>query len=384
MLQTRANGLALMPVLKANAYGHSAEIIAKLCEAHLSEREVPYLLVARVGEARALRRAGVKRSLLVLSEFSGEDLNLDWPANTELVLDSMADVQSLRKASKQVRAVIAGVQLNLDTGMNRLGFRVADRPQLAAELLQIARDLQQLGLRVTGLMTHLARGEEDPTICSNEQAARFVECVTQLRKLWTQDLGDFPRWIHGANSPGVLQHVALGTPFTAVRPGLHLWGVYGAASDPHPVNLRPVAEVRAPLRQMFWVEAGEGVGYGHRFVAPRRTLIGTVSLGYADGVNRALSRAAQAPFKVGFVVAGTKVPVAGTVSMDSTMVDLTDHPQCASWSQSLARGDMPALQATWIGPGQSAEDVAAALGTISYEVLCALAQRLPRRGVKAA
>ena len=75
-LQTRAAGLALMPVLKANAYGHSAEIIAKLCEAHLSEAEVPYLLVARVGEARALRRAGIKRPLLVLSEFSGDDLTL--------------------------------------------------------------------------------------------------------------------------------------------------------------------------------------------------------------------------------------------------------------------------------------------------------------------
>lgn len=380
ILRKACGDLPMMPVIKANAYGHSAELIARICEEKIPETQNPMWVVARASEARSLRNQGLHRKILVLSEFSEEDFSVGWPARTELAIHSDGDAELVVNLPREKRKNLEAIHFNVNTGMNRLGFRIV--PDLAARLCALAEKFQGAGLRVSGLMTHLARGEEDPKVFSAQQEQAFLEFVQKLKFSWPAGAGNFPEWVHMSNSSGIARHVGCERPtFSAVRPGVALWGAWATNEEPRTIALKPVAQVRAPIRQFFWTNAGEGVGYGHRFVCKRKTLIGTVPLGYADGMSRSLSRRADEPSRVGFVVEGVRVPIVGTVSMDLTMVDLTDHPRVAEWTQALEHGQMPSVQANWIGAGQSAEDIAAALGTISYEVLCAMASRLPRRRI---
>lgn len=365
-------GLPYIPVLKADAYGHGALTIARVLEGATHERECPYFAVARVTEAAELRAGGIARALLVLSEFS--DSAQPWPSGVELVVSSAADVEFL----KAQRPRVAGVHFDVNTGMNRLGLHL--ETDLVARVASWACELAALGVPTRGLMTHLARAEDAPEILSRSQLDAFAKFVGALRAQWPREAGSFPAWIHGANSPGAAQGLgADASVFTAFRPGIHLWGCRDVPSTPARVELKPVARVHAPIRQFHLCAAGEGVGYGHRFVCARPSLLGTVALGYADGVDRRLSRRANEAWKLGFVVDGRRVPVAGTVSMDLTTVDLTDHPARAGWEQKVRRGETPEVVAEWIAPEQTAEEIAETLGTISYEVLCRLARRLPRR-----
>ena len=376
-LQASAHSLPLMPVIKADAYGHGAEIIAKICEERVPEEKNPYLVVARVTEARLLRSRGIRRRLLVLSEFSPDDFEAGWPESTDLAIHSLADVKTLLALPGEKKQSLENVQINVNTGMNRLGF--ACDPDLAPRVMAVARELRAHGIGISGLMTHLARGEDDPALCSSRQEQLFGEFLKRLRASWSAKEGKFPSFIHAANSPGILHHTAIDARiFNCARPGIALWGAWATTHDHRAVSLQPVARVSAPLRQVFWVPSGQGIGYGHRFVPRRRTLIGTVALGYADGVDRSFSRSEGEAYKVGFFIEGVKVPIVGTVSMDLTMVDLTDHPKASVWAQKTAEGSISDLTAYWICPEQSAEHIADALGTISYEVFCAMGSRLPR------
>jgi alanine racemase len=385
-LQKAFGGRPLFPVVKADAYGHGAVEISRQLEADFDARAMPYLCVARVGEAKKLRQAGVKRAILVLSHFEAADLDAEFPADTELALSSAADVKRLAALTAEARARVRGVHVEFDTGINRVGFALKEAAADARAFLPLFDELRKLGLRVNGLMTHLARGEDLPSLGSAEQMTRFETFLRRLRVGWSERAhGEFPAWIHAANSSGLARD--LGTSFaTAARPGIHLWGLWADEKDrersrPLAVAslLRPVMRVRAPFRQLFVVKKGEGVGYGHRYSAPEEVLLGTVNLGYADGVSRSLSRSADAPWKVGYVVEGARVPFAGTVSMDLTTVDLSKHPKAAGWTAAVKAGTPPELVAEWIGPGQGAEEIASALGTISYEVVCAVTTRVARR-----
>ena len=385
-MQKAYGGRSLFPVVKADAYGHGAPEICRLLEAEFNDKELPLFCVARVTEARRLRREGVKRPILVLSQFSAEELAEDFPADTELVISGFADLASLAGLKSDVRSRVSGVHIEFDTGMNRLGFPLRDHAVDPRAQLGIFEEVRRLGLNVTGLMTHLARGEDNPSLASQEQAARFETFVRRLHVSWSDRAhGTYPRWVHLANSPGIARD--LGASFAnAARPGIHLWGLWATEEDRTrsrslavSAALKPVMRVSAPLRQLFWVMRGEGVGYGHRFKAPEDMLLNTVNLGYADGVSRSLSRTHDADWKVGFVVDGTRVPVAGTVSMDLCMMDLSKHPKAEAWGRAVSAGNPPELVADWIGPGQTAEDIAGVLGTISYEVVCAATARLRRR-----
>lgn len=363
-----------MPVIKANAYGHSATLIAQILESTFAANEMPYLVVARAGEAQSLRADGVRRPLLVLSQFESDDLKT-WPAETDVVVSCADDVARLLGGS----GARPRVHLNLNSGMNRLGFRW-DRDGGSA-MTAAAERLHAAGFSIAGLMSHLARGEDEAEVLSSLQRTRFEALVADLRSRWNaKTMGTFPTWIHLANSGGTARGVRSGN---ALRPGVLLWGVCPSLAHRATfaeLGLKPVARVQAPVRQAFWTEAGEGIGYGHRYVAPRRTLVGTVCLGYADGLPRLFSRSAETPDnRAALYVGGVRCPILGIVSMDLTMIDLTDHPRRAEWEASVAT----CPPAVWIGPEQNAESIAAAAGTIPYEILCALSHRLPRRRVDA-
>ena len=368
----------LFPVIKANAYGHGSDVIALTLERFFDATRLPYVCVARLGEAVRLRQCGVRRPILVLSQFDEEEFG-EFPSDTELVVSSRRDLDIFRKLPADRRAKVAGIQIEIDTGMHRTGFGSGE------EAMEFAAALKALGLSTTGLMSHLARGEEDPALLSAAQCSAFGNLVKHVLASWGARVGGAaPKWIHVANSPGILRHQGE-TMTNAARPGLHLYGAWANCADRALADavlsgerLKPVMRVKGPLRQIQVVPAGDGVGYGHRFRCTRERLIGTFNLGYADGVPRSLSRAEKDDWTVGLAVEGHRVPFAGTVSMDLVMVDLSDHPKANEWRSALSAGRFPLVEAEWLGPGQPVEDVADALGTISYEVFCALPSRLPR------
>jgi alanine racemase len=378
VLQNISGGLALFPVLKADAYGHGAVLSALIFEQGFRRFEVPYFCVARMREAHELRAAGIRRPLLVLSQFAAEDFETGLPLETDVVVHSWEDLALLESVSPERLQHLRSIHINLNTGMNRLGFRLHQTKDIERLLAELAT-LTGRGIRVSGLMTHLARAEENPEFLSNDQVRRFEECVSEIRRLWNDEMhGQFPQWIHVSNSAGIVRNLGSLGIINAARPGLHAWGAFQTRKEQaaeKDLGLEAVLRVRAPIRQIFRASQGEGVGYGHRFICPRSTLVGTVSLGYADGIDRRLGRAAGGKWKTGFVVEGVRVPIIGTVSMDMTMVDLSEHPKCREWEARAPEN----LYAWWIGEGQTVEELAEDLDTITYEIFCSLGHRLPRR-----
>lgn len=365
---------AVFPVIKADAYGHGAVLTSRILEAATTPEELPLFCVARWSEARELRDAGVGRGLLLLSQFTGSEIEASPVSDLHLALHSSADVQKVLGLSESARRQIVGLHLNLNTGMNRLGWRAVDVNADGQSILEAVHQLVAAGLPVVGIMSHLACSEE-ATPLNAEQEKRFESFVTYLRAHWPV-AQPFPRWIHLANSAATTRGLGRHS-CNAVRPGLYLWGAQhdGAAASLVPLDLQPVLRLHAPIRQIFWLAPGEALGYGHRFVCQRPTLVGTVAFGYADGLRRSLSRSSTSPAALAFWVEGERAPILGTVSMDLTMIDLTDHSRATRFTQ--ASGNLP--WAEWIGPEQSADAIARACDTIPYEIFCAIAHRVKRR-----
>ena len=384
-LLSESQGRVIFPVLKANAYGHGMKVVANALEKHFSNSEIPYFCVARYTEARELRRFGVTRKILILSHFTEMDLDRggDPLLDVDLVINSWQDLDSLI----QLNATGFAIHLNLNTGMNRLGFSLPFAPGDSARLLESVSTLRAQGIATVGVMTHLACGEEKPEVFSAEQFQIFLKCLGELKTDWkTSAHGEWPRWRHVENSGGLARNIAElanGTVDdlrpTAGRPGLHLWGVAAAQDLDFAKKLKPVMEVVAPLRQVHLVKRGESVGYTRGFIASKDMLVGTVCLGYADGVSRQLSTTQADESNIGYVIHGERVPVLGRVSMDMTAVDLSDHSQRAHFERVAAGQDsLGETLAYWIGPFQGAQDIADRLDTIPYEIFCALNYRLTR------
>lgn len=379
LLHKLSGGKEVFPVVKADAYGHGAIPVARILEKSLSAKLLPLFCVARVAEALELRRAGVKRRILVLSHFTREDVEAA-KAPFELAVHSMADLKTLAALGPRNRKKISALHLNLNTGMNRLGFRAFDLREDIGLLLQALKMISRLGIPWRGIMSHFACSEQEVSL-NQEQEHRFILFSEALRAGWAKlaPRRPFPKDIHMANSAAATRGLATSEAFTAFRPGIYLWGArHGSDPTREVPGLRPVMRVRAPLRQVFRVPAGETLGYGQRYRCARETWVGTVAFGYADGLRRSLSRTLRDADEISFYVEGVRAPILGTVSMDMTMIDLTDHPRREALVRKQERGTLP--WAYWISEQQPAETIAAHLGTIPYEVFCSIAHRVNRVG----
>lgn len=337
-----ACGVPVMPVVKADAYGHGAGPVARRLEA----LGAPLLAVAYPEEGAALRAAGVRSPIVVLAGFSAAQAPLLLEHQLTPVVSTPHNCDAVIAAAREAEHALE-VHLEVDTGMSRLGFAPSALNGVAARLADAGH------VNVVGVTTHLASADEDAGL-TTEQLDRFEGAVETLRAR-----GLRPRWIHAANTPG-LAH--LRPSHTLARPGLLLYGVPSRPLSP-PVAVRPVMTVAARVSLVKEVGPGTGVSYGRRWVADRASRIATLPLGYADGVprTRAMSEGGS------FTIRGRRVPVAGTVCMDLTMVDVTMHPEVVEGDEAVLFGDEPTV---W--------EVADRAGTNAWQVLTSVGPRVPR------
>lgn len=349
----------VMAVLKANAYGHGAVE----CAQRLSREGADWFGVALPEEAIQLRAAGIKEPILLLAGY--------WPGQAAACIQHQLTsvvyrldmIEALNQAAANAGVVI-DVHVKVDTGMGRLGVRFDQLNEFIPGLAELRN------VRIDGVMTHLAAA--DDAACqplTRDQVQRFDDAVTVFR-----DHGYRPTHLHLANSAGIFGH--RDSWGNLVRPGGVLYGLWRdvlplTTRDP---ELLPVMSLHSRISLLKWVPPGETIGYGCTFEASRRSLIATVPIGYHDGYMRGLSNRAHV------IVRGRYAPVAGRVSMDLTLIDVTDVPGVEIDDQVTLLGwnrDSPDLKIT-------AEDLARIVGTLSYEVTCGVGERVPRLYIKSA
>jgi len=339
----------IMAVVKADAYGHGAVE----CSKRLRSEGVGRLAVAIVEEAVELRAAGIDGETLILGGI--------WPDQAALILEhgltpaifrieSAAALNSLCAAQGKT----AKIHVKIDTGMGRVGVPYSDAAAFADALAQLTN------IEVEALMTHFASADDlDQSDYTNSQMDRFGAVVEVFA-----NAGIRPPILDLANSPASVA-------FPRSRSGLvRLGGIlYGLGSDilpdvPRP-DLKPVMSLTSEVGFIKNVHAGESLGYGRTFIAQRDSLIATVPIGYADGYPRILSNKGE------MIVCGQTVPVVGRVSMDWTILDVTDIPNVEVGTKVtiIGRDD-----GGWI----SAADIARDTDTISYEITCGFGRRVPR------
>ncbi len=348
----------LIAVVKANAYGHGVE----LCGRALAEAGAGWLGVTSVEEASRLRRACAHRPrILVMSGFfPGEEAAVLRENLTPQVWEPLHLLRLDRKAREAgLRPGTMGVHLEIDTGMSRQG--VAPGAALASFLSELPGDSP---VWVEGILTHFSSPDQPENGVMRAQVERFAEAIRQGRAA-----GIHPRFLHAGNSVNAwdgwelpaLQALARDAGAELlIRPGLALYGV-GAPLEP---VMRWVTHI-VSLRE---VPAGTPIGYNETFRASRPMRLALLPVGYADGLRRELSGRGWA------LVHGRRVPIVGRVSMDQTVVDVSDIPEASLGDEAvlLGRQGEAALPAA---------EIAGLCGTIPYEILCGIAARVPRTAI---
>ncbi len=348
VLRAAVEPAALWAVVKADAYGHGATPVARAA----LRAGAAGLCVALVQEGVALRAAGIDAPILVLSEQPPAELAPAVAVGLESTVYRVEQV-ALLAAAAAAAGVVHRVHLKIDTGMHRVGCD----PEAAVGVAAAVR--AQATLELHGVFTHLALADEPDDPFTAVQLARFDEVLAALA---AHDL--LPPVVHAANSAGGLAHAAARR--SLVRAGIALYGISpGVGVDHLAASLRPALSLCARVSMVRRVAAGEGISYGlrHRVVAD--TTIATVPIGYADGVPRRLFAAGGE-----VVIGGRRRPIVGVVTMDQLMVDMGDDP--------VEVGDAVVLIGRQGDEAVTAADWARLLGTIGYEIVCAISARIAR------
>jgi alanine racemase len=336
----------ILLIVKADAYGHGAVEVAR----EAIRAGVHMLGVATVDEGRELRAAGIDAAILVLSPALPDEV----PALVGCDLrTTLPDLEFARALAARAQAVgrIAPVHVEVDTGMGRSGLD----PRTALDVIVEAS--RTPGLLVEGLYTHFPVSDTDVAY-TRTQLERFQEFVARVRAAGVQ-----PLLVHASNTGGVLQLPA--ASLDMVRPGGML---YGCMPDPAlvaPPGLRRVMSFHARLVQVRQHPAGSSISYGRDCILARDTVVGVVPVGYGHGLSRAYSGHGEMLF------AGRRVPILGRVTMDMTMVDLTDAGPARVGDPVVLFGRQGDAEIT-------VDEIGARTGVIGYEVLCGISKRVVR------
>jgi alanine racemase len=297
----------------------------------------------------------VAGEILVLSRVDPEDApRLAAYGLTPALYDSV-QAEGLAAATRRWRPALP-VHLELDTGMGRAGFRTEHLDSVIA-LLRAAS-----GLRLAGTFANLSQADDPSSGETPRQVDKLRAAAAKLRAA-----GLDPGLVHAANSSAILGEGADASWLDAVRPGLALYGVAPGASA-EAAALVPAMTLEARVTSVRSVPSGTPIGYGGRFVTARDTTIAVLPIGYHDGFRRSFSG------RVAVLLGGKRAPVVGAVSMDVTLVDATDAP--------VRRGDRAVCLGRDGGESVTAGELAAAAGTIPYEILCGIGPRVPRAHVE--
>ncbi len=337
-IKSLAPGAAILPVIKADGYGHGMIALAR----ESLKFGAPMLGVGALEEGRTLRREKIAAPALLLDGIFPEEAADAVKYRLTPVVFSLDVAKELNRAGKKAGKKIA-VHLKFDTGMGRLGFTLH---QAIEAVTQIAK---MKNIHVEGVMTHFASASDVQSPQTDNQLRRFAGVLEVVKKT-----GLKPLYIHAANSAAILNYKQ--SHYGMVRPGIALYGA--PPTELKGLAFKPVMSVTSRLISVKDIPQGEGIGYNATYVTPRNKKVGVVLGGYADGINRLLSNRGL------FLVRGKPVPIIGNVCMDMVMVDLSRVP-------SAAPGDEVVILGGGV-PETSAEHWAELAGTIPYEIFCRL------------
>ena len=332
-----------MAGVKADGCGHGAVPPTRAA----LQGGATWLAVSSVPEGIELRRAGIVEPILNLGYTPPSALSAAIAARLALTVYDRDGLALLKTAATEIP-----VHVKVDTGMHRLGAAPAEAVKLAAEVDA------DVNLRLEGFWTHFADADRDPAF-TREQLHVFLDARSALIRAGVTGFLS-----HAANSAGLLRFPE--ARLDLVRAGLIIYGVRPVPGWADLPGLRPALRWQTIVTNVVAVPIGESVGYGRKFIAREPARVATIAVGYADGLHRRASAGGRA------IVRGVAVPIAGTISMDQAAIDVRTVPQ-------VAVGDIVTLIGEEGGATVSADDLADASGTISYEVLCAISGRVPRR-----
>jgi len=339
-----AADVAVMAVVKADAYGHGVDLVAPV----LAAAGADFFGVATAGEGVAVARLGLGLPILVLSGIDAPDIDTVLAHDLRVALIDGEQIAALVAALGGRRL---GVHLKIDSGMARIGVT----PDALGEVIDLLR--RAPNLEVEGVFSHFGNADDVSTAFADTQLARFKAALATLAAAGIQ-----PRWVHLANSVATLTRAD--AHFSMVRPGVCLYGVRPEAAAgfvPH-----PVMQLETALWSVKSVAAETPLGYNQTFVTRRPSRIGVLPIGYADGYPRSLSNRGEV------LVRGQRAPIVGRVCMDLTLVDVTDIA-------GARRGDAVVLFGGQDGALLSVDEMAAWVDTIPYEVLTRVGGRVARR-----
>lgn len=341
-------GCRFLGVVKADAYGHGAVRVSRL----LQEEGVDYLAVSCLDEAMELRQGGISLPILILGhtppEYTAQLVSLDITQTVTCFAKALEYSAAAAELGRELK-----IHIKLDTGMSRLGYLCAGE-HFDEGVENIIESCRLPGLVHEGIYTHFAvsdQEDEESREYTRQQFKLFVDVLTAVEE---RSCISFPLR-HCANSGAVVNYPE--TALDMVRPGLLLYG-YG---DGGKLGLRPCMRLVTTVSTIKFYEPGTSISYGRRYVTDRRTRMGVLAIGYADGLFRAVSN------KCAFAAGNGFAPQRGTICMDMCMVDLTELPDVDVGSQVELFGEKCSI---W--------QLSEAAGTIPYELLCSVSKRVPR------
>ena len=343
----------LWAVVKADAYGHGAIECARVA----LQSGAHGLCVALVQEGIALRQSGINAPILIMSEQPAEQHRDIIQYGLIATLYNEATIAQFARTAHELE-IMATVHVKVDSGMHRVGVQ----PDNAVRVVSLVADSQWLTL--DGMFTHLATADVADTQFAQQQVSTFARAVEQVRALEIE-----VRHVHISNSSSAIRRLDAGVGCTMERVGIALYGIPGdARSDSfgaaHQLDLRPVMSVHARVSHVQRVSAGQGVSYGLKRPVEHDATVATLPLGYADGVPRGLWESGSV------LIGGIRRPFAGVVTMDQIMVNCTDD--------AVHIGDEVVLIGSQGSDVITANEWANKLGTIGYEIVCAISARMPR------
>ena len=333
----------LMAVVKADGYGHGAVEVSRTALRNGADS----LAVALPEEGQHLREAGIEAPILVLGLIQPEEAWKVVDSRLDQTVSSIALLEALDREAASASTQV-NIHVKVETGLGRIGVE----PHEVVLFLRRARSYRNL--KVAGLFSHFSAADERDKTFSQHQLQLFEQTIREIRHAGIE----LPQR-HMANSAATLDLPE--SYYDLVRPGLIIYGLYPSTEVSHSIEVKPAMTLKTKVCYLKTVPQGTPISYGRTFVAKKQTRVATLPLGYGDGYKRALANKGEVLIK------GRRAPVIGRICMDMCMIDVSDVPDVQAGDEAIVFGQEP-----------TADELAAKIGTINYEVVTTVGKRVPR------